>query len=168
MSPSNGVHLLSSVLTFHTRYGFFNVLIRSTTNSSGGTGAIFLFSLHCCDHNQMFPRSLVCHHRPNPCPCPQEGTILLVLKPVPWKSQDVLIILTSLRLGRGHFDPTEGPDGCVFLYHPVRYDGWGGWNPPDDRWGSPLDPSVSVIRPRIGRLCSLRERQRQSESANVS
>jgi hypothetical protein len=75
--------------------------------------------------------------------CLQRDSILRVLEPVPRKSQDVIMILPSLRLGIRHFDR---PDGCFFSeigirhgrpYHPssvrvgtvtVRYvtvDGWG-------------------------------------------
>ncbi len=67
----------------------FNTLIRSTTKSSGGTGELFLCFL-------VLLLRRVC--------------VILVLKPVPRKSQDVIIILSSLHLGCGHFNPREGPD----------------------------------------------------------
>jgi hypothetical protein len=35
------------------------------------------------------------------------GRIIVVLEPVPRKSEDVIIILLSLILGRGHFDPVK-------------------------------------------------------------
>jgi hypothetical protein len=41
--------------------------------------------------------------------------ISLVHKPVPRKSHDVIIILSSFQHGRGHFDPFEGTDGCLFF-----------------------------------------------------
>ena len=63
------------VHTSDTPMGFFNVLIRSSTKSSGGTGELVL-----CFLTLLGPeggdRSFLCHH-------------ILVLKPVPRKSQDV-------------------------------------------------------------------------------
>jgi hypothetical protein len=53
-----------------------------------------------------------------------------------------------------------GQMGCTgHLYHAVRMTD-GGVGPPipsvtDDGWGVSQDPSVSVIRPRIGPLCKL-------------
>ncbi len=66
-------------------------------------------SWKCSDQNQVIPRSFVSnhHHGPQPVSWPEQGLnivcIILVLEPVPRKSQDVIIILSSLLLGSGHF-----------------------------------------------------------------
>jgi hypothetical protein len=66
--------------------------------------------------------------------------ISLVLEPVPRKSQDVIIILSSLRLGNGHVHPRERTDGCFF---------WGR----TDASVTPDPPSVIRVR-SIGHGCA--------------
>ncbi len=119
-------------------------------------------SWHCWGQNQLIPQSFVRHHCPNPHPWFREACILRVLVPVPRKSQDVVMTLPSLHLGSRHFDAKETlplTDGdLTHPYHPLRMTDGGVGSPipssTDDGWGVSLNPSVSVIRRRIGPLCS--------------